>query len=99
VTAQMTDMARALGEAHDIETGAIVKVDEHVAQTILDIARAHGADAIAMATHARGVSRFVLGSIADKVIRGSHLAVLLVHPAGIDVPADLEEEATVAKAL
>lgn len=44
--------------------------------------RAYGvrADLIAMATHGRGVSRLVLGSVADKVLRGSQVPILLRHP-------------------
>jgi len=49
---------------------------------ILSEAEATGCDFIAMATHARkGLSRALLGSTADKVLRGSHLPVLLHHPA------------------
>jgi len=40
-----------------------------------------GADLIALATHGRtGLSRLVLGSVADKIVRGSKLPVLLVRP-------------------
>jgi nucleotide-binding universal stress UspA family protein len=39
-------------------------------------------DLIAMATHGRsGLSRALLGSTTDKVIRGSHLPILLYRPA------------------
>lgn len=49
---------------------------------ILAEAASAGCDFIAMATHARkGLSRALLGSTADKVLRGSHLPVLLHHPA------------------
>jgi nucleotide-binding universal stress UspA family protein len=38
-------------------------------------------DLIALETHGRGgLSRLVLGSVADKVIRGAHLPVLVHHP-------------------
>jgi nucleotide-binding universal stress UspA family protein len=34
-----------------------------------------------MATHGRsGLARLALGSVADKVVRGSHVPVLLVRP-------------------
>jgi nucleotide-binding universal stress UspA family protein len=48
------------------------------------LSEAEGAqcDFIAMATHARtGLSRALLGSTADKVLRGSHIPLLLYHPA------------------
>jgi nucleotide-binding universal stress UspA family protein len=50
-----------------------------VGEQILDLARAIGADLLAVGTHgARGVERMVLGSVADKVIRGAQQAVLVV---------------------
>jgi len=49
---------------------------------ILAEAEEAGCDFIAMATHARtGLSRAILGSTADKVLRGSHMPILLYHPA------------------
>lgn len=48
------------------------------------LSEAEGADCdfIAMATHARtGLTRALLGSTADKVLRGSHFPILLYHPA------------------
>jgi nucleotide-binding universal stress UspA family protein len=51
---------------------------EQPAMAILDEARTQGADLIAIETHGRsGLSRFFLGSIADKVIRGSSIPVLI----------------------
>lgn len=48
------------------------------AREILNEADASEADLIAIATHARGqVGRLVLGSVADKVLRGAGVAVLL----------------------
>ena len=39
-------------------------------------------DLVVMATHGRGgLSRVLLGSVADKVVRGAHLPVLVVRPA------------------
>jgi nucleotide-binding universal stress UspA family protein len=50
----------------------------HPAQGILEFAEEAGVDLIAMSTRGRGgVSRLVLGSVADKVIRGGTLPVLL----------------------
>jgi nucleotide-binding universal stress UspA family protein len=48
------------------------------AEGILEFANENGVDVIAMATHGRGgVARLVLGSVADKVIRGGNFPVLL----------------------
>ncbi|BCX05700.1 MAG: universal stress protein [Candidatus Roseilinea sp.] len=53
-------------------------------EAILDIAAEEGADLIAMATHGRGgISRFLLGSVADRVVRHATAPVLLVRPAGL----------------
>jgi len=54
------------------------RLGAHPAQGILDMAADAGVDLIAMATHGRGgVSRLILGSVADKVIRGGTVPVLL----------------------
>jgi nucleotide-binding universal stress UspA family protein len=48
---------------------------------ILETASSLGVDLIAMTTHGRsGLSRIVLGSVADEVVRQSHLPVLLLRP-------------------
>lgn len=50
-----------------------------VAQGILDLAHSIGADLIVVGTHsAKGIERMLLGSVADKVIRGATQAVLVV---------------------
>ncbi|MFC1791388.1 universal stress protein [Gemmatimonadota bacterium] len=54
----------------------------HPAEGILEFAEEAGVDLVAMATHGRGgVARLILGSVADKVIRGGTVPVLL-HRAG-----------------
>ena len=51
------------------------------AQEIVRFAEQEGVDLIAMCTHGRsGVSRWILGSVADKVLRGTHLPIMLVRP-------------------
>jgi len=51
------------------------------ASAILTYAREHGVDLIAMATHGRGgITRLLLGSVADKVVRGACTPVLLQRP-------------------
>lgn len=52
-----------------------------IADAILDTAAGIEADLIAMSTHGRsGIARMVLGSVADEMVRRSHLPVLLVRP-------------------
>ena len=61
-----------------------VIVDAQAGQGILAEAEAVGCDLIAMATHGRkGVGRLVLGSAADKVLRGTHVPLLLYRPATV----------------
>lgn len=55
------------------------------AEGILEAVRASGADLLVMSTHGRGgVSRAVVGSVADKVIRGAVPPVLAVRAAEPD---------------
>lgn len=59
-----------------------VTVDAQAGHGILLEAEAVDSSAIAMATHGRkGVSRALLGSTADKVLRGTHRPLLLHRPA------------------
>lgn len=56
-----------------------VCVSEHPATAILDAVRSHGADTVALATHGRGLTRMVVASVADKVLRGGPDAVLVLR--------------------
>jgi len=61
-------------------------VEGKAADTILDFATKNGVDLIIMATHGRtGISRWALGSVADKVVRSSSAPVMVVAPAGCRV--------------
>ncbi|HTU20145.1 MAG TPA: universal stress protein [Gemmataceae bacterium] len=60
-----------------------VVVAPHAASVILEEAQAQHCDFIALATHGRGgVGRILLGSVADKVIRGATTPVLVYRPVG-----------------
>ena len=49
---------------------------------ILEYAKTHGHPLIALATHgSSGLKRLILGSVADKIIRGATMPVLIYHPA------------------
>jgi len=66
--------------ARGLPVDTVVIVGEPSA-SILNYARAHSIDLIAMATHGRGgFSLLLLGSVADKVLRGSSLPLLLYSP-------------------
>jgi len=55
----------------------------HVAETLVDYATAHGVDLIVIATHGRsGASRWVWGSVADRILRASCVPVLMVRAPG-----------------
>ncbi|MES4787348.1 MAG: universal stress protein, partial [Nitrospiraceae bacterium] len=61
---------------HVIRTG-------NTADEIVDYATVNQIDLIAMSTHGRtGLSRALLGSVAEKVVRHSPVPVLLVSAAG-----------------
>jgi len=65
------------------ETQVRVPIDYHPAPAILDLAEEEDVDLIALGTHGRGgLRRLVLGSVADKVIRGTHRPVLVHRGVG-----------------
>jgi nucleotide-binding universal stress UspA family protein len=58
-----------------------VSVEEQPAVAVLHEAEAQGAGLVALATHGRrGLSRLVLGSVADKVVRGAQFPILVCRP-------------------
>jgi nucleotide-binding universal stress UspA family protein len=68
-------------EMKGLETLSMVRQGKP-AQKILEAARAHEADLIAMATHGRsGLSRLVSGSVTEKVLREAPCPMLVVRPA------------------
>lgn len=72
--------ARARHDHPELDIRADVRVSGSAARAIIDVASERHADMIALATHGRGMSRLLLGSVADKVLRGGPGAVLLVRP-------------------
>jgi len=66
-----------------VVVGTRVEMAEHPARAILDVARAKQVDLVAMTTHGRGASRLIVGSVADKVLRGSTCAMLVDRPAAV----------------
>jgi nucleotide-binding universal stress UspA family protein len=55
------------------------------AETIADFAQHNEVDLITIATHGRsGVSRWVFGSVADRLVRSSSAPVLLIRPGGYE---------------
>ena len=88
----LVDDARAAAEGYlDRQAGELrkrgytvgteVTVAAQPARAILHEVEQDGHDLVAMATHGRGeLGRLFLGSTADKVLRGSHVPVLLHRP-------------------
>jgi nucleotide-binding universal stress UspA family protein len=80
-----TSLARASRRMCD--AGRSVRVDMafgRPADEIVDYAEREGVELIVMSTHGRsGLTRWILGSVADKVLHATHLPVLLVRPPGL----------------
>jgi nucleotide-binding universal stress UspA family protein len=74
------DRIAASLRAEDVRVRTAVVVDAPVG-AILDYATAHAVDLIALATNGRGgVARWLVGGVADKVVRGASVPVLLHRP-------------------
>jgi nucleotide-binding universal stress UspA family protein len=59
----------------------VVRVAPDVARAIVEYAKAAHVDVIVIGTHGRGaVSRFMMGSVAEKVVRTAPCPVLVVRP-------------------
>jgi nucleotide-binding universal stress UspA family protein len=72
------DLAAAALQRSGIQTETIVEFGS-AAETILRVASAQNADLVAMGTHGRsGLRRFLLGSVADRIVRYSEAPVLLM---------------------
>lgn len=55
------------------------------AETIIEFAQRNKVDLITLATHGRsGITRWVLGSVADRLVRSSSVPVLLIRPKGFE---------------
>lgn len=68
---------RLIQQGVDVSTGMRIGT---VAEAIISYASANAIDLIAMCTHGRtGLDRWTLGSVADRVLRGSRTPILLVR--------------------
>jgi nucleotide-binding universal stress UspA family protein len=96
---------RSLDEARGRIPPELGPVDVQVVENasaaggILAEARRGGADVIAIATHGRGgLRRFLLGSVAENVLRESPVPVLLFRPRGVGANAPNTGHATASSA-
>jgi nucleotide-binding universal stress UspA family protein len=100
-TAVGTQTLLAVAEQHAQQQLAALLTDErgrHVSGTtlragdpvtvILEVAQSKSADLVVMGTRGRGgLSHLLMGSVAERVVRHAHCAVLTVHHAGTRAPA------------
>lgn len=73
-----TKAAELAAQGYEVDSELIEGSD--VAEKILELSNQRLADTIIMSTHGRsGVSRWVFGSVAEKVLRGATIPILLVR--------------------
>ena len=90
IESMRVEVERSLAPARERLSNAGLSVSVVVlfgrpAERIIEYATKEQVDLIAMSTHGRsGFSRWMLGSVADKVLRGVTLPVLVVRPPGAD---------------
>lgn len=83
---QAAGVARQQGIA--CETDLLDSIRGPIATLIIEDAGKWGADLIVIGTHGRhGVSRLLLGSVAERVVRLAQISVLLVHETTDTAPA------------
>jgi nucleotide-binding universal stress UspA family protein len=74
VLARIADMAKAAG----LQCATVHVKDHFPDEGIITAAKDNGCDAIVMASHGRrGLARFLLGSVASRVVALSHVPVLI----------------------
>jgi nucleotide-binding universal stress UspA family protein len=62
----------------------------NVVDSLTDYVEKNKVDLIVIATHGRsGISRFVWGSVADRILRTAKVPVLMVRPAACPVPTNV----------
>lgn len=84
--AYVIQKARSTADAADGPVASSV-LDGPVAPTLIEHVRARKADLVVMTTHGRaGLSRFFLGSVADRLVRELHCPILLLPPESPQVP-------------
>ncbi|MEM7356506.1 MAG: universal stress protein, partial [Acidobacteriota bacterium] len=103
---EMTELLAAI-DLGDVAVRLHIEQSHVAAPAILDAAKAQGADLIVMGTHGRlGFRRFLLGSVAEEVVRSAPCPVLTVSehstpirdnwPQRITVPIDFSEHSKLA---
>jgi len=84
--AYLETQARRLA-AEGLEPEILAVVDRSAASAILNAAGEEGLDVLVMATHGRGgLSRLLVGSVADQVLRNCKKPILLYRPQPMGAP-------------
>ena len=84
---------------HGIHAASTVEVSTNPTRSILDRIALTEPDLVAMTTHGRGLSRFFVGSVADKVLRaGGHPVLCWRPPHEPAVPGEVEMFASAVSA-
>jgi nucleotide-binding universal stress UspA family protein len=99
VRTELGQLAARLHAETGLTIDTTVVVNEYTARAIVDYAKANDVDLIAMSTHGRGPSRLLLGSVADKVLRSSGLAVMMHRPIGTSETTELLSKQSVCEQL
>ncbi|RQS20594.1 universal stress protein [Burkholderia sp. Bp8992] len=82
---QIVALAGAKGEAELVDTESI---GEDIAERLQRYVRERGIDLAVVGTHGRrGLRRMLLGSVAERFVRGSNCPVLLIRGDDTDEPA------------
>jgi nucleotide-binding universal stress UspA family protein len=77
----LAHVADALSTPDSKPQTAWIKGSGSAGPAILEYAKKHSFDVIALSTHGQGgIRRLMLGSVADKVLRGAKMPVLVFHP-------------------
>jgi nucleotide-binding universal stress UspA family protein len=75
----LADLAEDM-KKRGLKVSTMVKTGQQVAVEIIDFAKEIRADLIVMCTHGRsGITRWVLGSVAHKVLTRAETPILLIH--------------------
>lgn len=75
------ELESAVGNEGDLLVRTSTLRSPNVAHAIHEYAKANDVDLIVVGTHGRGaVSRFLIGSVAERIIRSATRPVLTVHP-------------------
>lgn len=83
VRGEMRSLADHYATAEVPVTSHVI-VSDTVPSSIISFCQANAVDCVVMASHGRGATRWLLGSVVDKVLRGSRLPLMIAHQAVVN---------------